>query len=281
MKLAIVSDLHLEFGDINLQNTENADVLIIAGDLLIAQDLHDHPEPGNPPSMAERINLGSRQKKAYLYRDFLKRVSFQFPQVIIIAGNHEFYHGKWVGSLVTLRAEYSKHPNITFLERDSKLINDVLFVGGTLWTDCNKDDPLTLHALTDLMNDFTCIRNDGHDYTKLRPIHTMSRHQQTLDYFKIILEQNKDKKCVIVGHHAPSFQSIAPEYVSQNLMNGAFVSDLSEFILDHPQIKLWIHGHMHANFDYLIGDTRVICNPRGYIGVESNANYFKLQYVEV
>ena len=51
-------------------------------------------------------------------------------------------------------------------------------------------------------------------------------------------------------------------------MNGAYSSDLSEFILDHPQIQAWVHGHTHYNFDYMIGSTRILCNPRGYVGYE-------------
>jgi hypothetical protein len=47
-------------------------------------------------------------------------------------------------------------------------------------------------------------------------------------------------------------------------MNGAYHSDLREFILDRPQIKLWTHGHTHHPFDYMIGETRIVCNPRGY-----------------
>jgi hypothetical protein len=53
-------------------------------------------------------------------------------------------------------------------------------------------------------------------------------------------------------------------YAHETLMNGGYHSDLSEFILDHPQIKLWTHGHTHVPFDYMIGETRVVCNPRGY-----------------
>jgi len=39
MKIAICSDLHLEFGTISLENTENADVLILSGDICVAKDL--------------------------------------------------------------------------------------------------------------------------------------------------------------------------------------------------------------------------------------------------
>jgi len=89
------------------------------------------------------------------------------------------------------------------------------------------------------------------------------------------------KKYVIVGHHAPSKQSIKPRYRSDNLINGAYSSDLSEFILDHPQIKLWTHGHTHDIFDYKIGETRVLCNPRGYMNYEKCADYFELLFTEI
>jgi Icc-related predicted phosphoesterase len=115
-----------------------------------------------------------------------------------------------------------------------------------------------------MMNDFRVIRNDAHGYTKLRPAHVMDRHRKTVGYIQQVVDFNCDKKCVVVGHHAPSFQSISEQYKHDTLMNGGYASDLSEFILDRPQIKLWTHGHMHQTFDYMIGQTRVVCNPRGY-----------------
>ena len=280
MKIAVCSDLHLEFGDITLKNDEGADVLILSGDIVIANDMHDHPPVVTNP-YAPYIDLGSRQLCAYRFRDFIKRVSDEFPHVVVIAGNHEFYHGKWIASIVHLREEYSRYPNVHFLECEMKVIDDVTFLGGTLWTDVNRYDPLTLHALGDMMQDYSVIRNDGLGYTKLRPAHSAHRHHQTIDYFRLMLSENKDQKCVIVGHHAPAHKSVAEEYVRQNTMNGGYYSDLSDFILDHPQIKLWTHGHMHNPSDYLIGDTRVVCNPRGYIGYEDCADQFALKYVEV
>lgn len=281
MKIALASDLHLEFGDINLKNEQGADVLILSGDILIAQDLHDHPAPQVPHSPAMLKLLGSRQLKAHEYRDFFKRCSFQFPHVVYVAGNHEFYHGKWAGSLLDLRKECSAFPNVYFMENDCKKINDVTFIGSSLWTDMNKADPLTLHAVNDMMNDFRMIRNDEKGYTKLRPAHTAWRHGRSVEYIRTVIEGRFDEKFVVVGHHAPSFMSIAECYKSDTLMNGAYASDLSEFILDHPQIKVWTHGHTHTPFDYSIGDTRVVCNPRGYAGYEARADEFTLQYLEV
>lgn len=274
MKIKVVSDLHLEFSDINIKNDENCDVLILSGDILVAQDLHDHPHMDyNPYSSGALADLGRRQQTALRFRDFLKRVSFQFPHVVYVAGNHEFYHGKFIGGLQDLRNECAKHPNIYFMENDMKVIDDVVFVGATLWTDMNRGDPLTLHAVTDMMNDYRVIRHDGHGYTKLRPAHTADRHRKSLGYIQQILEMNADKRCVVVTHMAPSFKSISGKYADQQLMNGAYASDLSEFICDRPQIKLWTHGHVHNVNDYMIGETRVVSNPRGYEGYEPDTGW--------
>jgi Icc-related predicted phosphoesterase len=267
MKIKLVSDLHLEFSDINITNDDNCDVLILGGDICIAQDLHDHPEPNNTAdqaAIAAGTGLGRRQQAAQRYRDFFKRCSFQFPHVIYIMGNHEFYHGKFYAGIDYMREELSKYSNVYMLEQDTKIIDDVTFVGGTLWTNMNRRDPLTMHAIEGMMNDFRIIRNDKRNYATMSALDVAVRHDRTLAYIKLVLAENKDKRCVVVGHHSPSFQSVHPSYAHETLMNGGYHSDLSEFILDHPQIKLWTHGHTHHPFDYVIGETRIVCNPRGY-----------------
>ena len=267
MKIQIVSDLHLEFSDLIIKNESDADVLILSGDIMVAQDLHDHPEPTNATdqqSIANGTGLNKRQQTAQRFRDFLKRCSFQFPHVVYVAGNHEFYSGKFYAGLDYLREECAKYPNVYFLECDTKIIDGVVFVGGTLWTDMNKGDPVTQMHIKDMMNDFRIIRNDNRHYAKLSPQDVIERHIKTKQYFKIVLSQHKDDRCVIVGHHSPSHQSVHPRYQDDSLMNGGYHSDLSEFILDHPQVKLWTHGHTHHPFDYVIGETRIVCNPRGY-----------------
>lgn len=268
MKIAFASDLHLEIADLNLQNNVDADVLVLAGDILVAHDLHAHPKTEIPYPSHIIHTLGSRQRRAMEYRNFISRCSERFPHVIVIAGNHEFYHGKWVGSIETLRKEYGAYSNVHFLERDICKIDDVTFVGGTLWTDCNRGDPLTLHTINSMMNDYVMIRHDELGYVKLRPAHGLKRHRDTLDYFKTVIDDRKSEKVVVVSHMAPSSLSIHEKYKRDSLLNGAYYSDLSEFILDRPQIKVWIHGHVHTTFDYQIGDCRVLCNPRGYVGYE-------------
>jgi predicted phosphodiesterase len=271
MKIKLVSDLHLEFADIFVKNDKDYDVLILSGDIMVAQDLYDHPEPANGTdqlAIANSQGMGRRQEAAQRFRDFLKRCSFQFPHVIYVAGNHEFYHGKWNKTLTILSEECQKFPNVYFLEQGYKKIDDVIFVGGTLWTNMNQADPLTLHGVRDMMNDFRIIRKELEGYTSLKPHDTVYRHRDTLRYIESIVDRKEVDKYVVVGHHSPSFQSVHESYRDDRLMNGAYHSDLSNFILDRPQIKLWTHGHTHYPFDYVIGETRVVCNPRGYEGYE-------------
>lgn len=265
MKIKLVSDLHLEFSDIMIPNDQNYDVLILAGDIMVAQDLHDHIAADfNPYSNGALADLSRKMQRVARFRDFLKRCSFQFPHVIYVMGNHEFYHGKFYASIDHMRNECAKFPNVYLLEQDTKIIDDVVFVGGTLWTDMNKGDPLTMHAIEGMMNDFRIIRNDKREYARMSARDVATRHAKTLSYFRLMLSEHKDKKCVVVGHHSPSFQSAHDQYKNEYLMNGGYHSDLSEFILDHPQVKLWVHGHTHHPFDYVIGETRIVCNPRGY-----------------
>lgn len=281
-KIALVSDCHLEFADLIIENKENADVLILSGDIMVAEDLHNHPEMSY--GMYSNINLedlGRRQQIALRFRDFLNRCSLQFPHVIYVAGNHEFYHGKWEASLTYMREECKKFPNVHFLENDTVEINGTFFVGATLWTDMNKGDPITMHSISDRMNDFRIIRHDGLGYTRLRPAHAVSRHVQSLNYIKNVVTTNPNFKYVVVTHHAPTYMSIHEKYKHDYVMNGGYASDLTGFILDNPQIKLWTHGHVHTEFDYMVGSTRVLCNPRGYVGYEIEDGKYFPKYLEV
>ena len=276
MKIKLVSDLHLEFSDINIQNEHDYDLLILGGDIMIAQDLHDYP---NKDSIMEFV--GARQEKSKRFRDFLKRVSFQFPQVIYIAGNHEYYHGKYPDAIDYLKTECESYSNIHMLEMESLTIQDITFVAGTLWTDMNRKDPLTMMSVKGAMNDYHVVRNSQRQYAKLSPIDTVRRHMDTMSFIKSEVEKNPDSKYVVVGHHAPTHLSTKPKYEKDYQLNGAYRSDLSEFILDHPQIKLWTHGHTHNAFDYMIGSTRVVCNPRGYEGYEVDSGWIPQIILEV
>ena len=314
MKIAVCSDLHLEFGDINLQNTDNADVLILGGDICVAADI------GRPDQ--DNMFEGARSHRV---TDFFKRCSFQFPHVICIMGNHEHYNGDFAtsGNKIKSMLESNMLSNVYLLDKEIKTIDDVIFVGGTLWTDMNNDDEMTKFHVSQRMNDFRCVRNslrmisrkvpiyeenplytedgnnggkyltkEGGGYIEIghkrvsqpstfSPEDAVVDHRQMLGYIQSVIEGKFDQKFVVVGHHAPSKASTHPRYQHDTLMNGGYSTDLNEFILAHPQIKLWTHGHTHEDFDYMIGSTRIVCNPRGYDGHENRADEFKLKFVEI
>ena len=277
MKIAVCSDIHLEFGPIELNNTNNANVLILSGDICVAKDLSH-----------------SDSKKGDISRKFFRMCALRFPHVLYVMGNHEHYHGDFATSGKIIKEELAQYANVHLLDQETKVIDDITFIGGTLWTDMNKEDGITLYHMKDMMNDFRCITNGaretyyrnsaGNSYVRtarFTPDDAVEDHKKMLEYIKIMVEGKHDQKIVVVGHHAPSKLSTHPRYAKEEIMNGGYSSDLSEFILDHPQIKLWTHGHTHENFDYLIGSTRIVCNPRGYINYEASADKFTLKTVEI
>ena len=122
---------------------------------------------------------------------------------------------------------------------------------------------------------------DGFEFktrvARFSPSDAVVDHKNMVDYIRTVIEGKFDQKFVVCGHHAPTKLSTHPRYKDEFIMNGGYSSDLSEFIMDHPQIKLWTHGHTHEEFDYMMGSTRVLCNPRGYIHYEHQADVWKLK----
>jgi Icc-related predicted phosphoesterase len=132
------------------------------------------------------------------------------------------------------------------------------------------------------MNDYAQIKyTSPHTGGSLYPEDTVEDHYAFRRKLDSLLEDYSTHPVVVVGHHAPSKASTHPSYKSKDVLNGAYSTNLDEFILDRRQIKLWTHGHTHEPFDYMIGTTRIVCNPRGYIDFEDRADNFKLQYVEI
>lgn len=283
MKIALASDLHLEFGRISLEN-EGADVLILSGDIIVAKDLLER----------DSYNIRGEHDRSNVFHTFFQECSARFPHVIYVMGNHEHYHGDYSKSHRILCDRLAYLWNVHVLDKQRVVIGDTTFIGGTLWTDMNKEDALTLYHIKSMMNDFRIVDNsdrvvnfkdtEGKFHTRparFCPEDAVEDHKSMIEFIRHTIEGKFAEKFVVVGHHAPSKQSTKPRYRDDVLMNGGYSSDLSEFILDHPQIKLWTHGHTHDKFDYMIGSTRVVCNPRGYIGYEDCADTFKLEYIEV
>ena len=238
MKVQIISDLHQEFGKSEL-NFSNADLLILAGD----------------------TNLGTKGI------DWIKTKIKNIP-VIYILGNHEYYKGSYPKTLNKIK-EASKDTNIFVLENDRFEINGIRFHGATLWTDFSLfGNPVKYGILCqDKMNDYKLIRRDP-SYSKMRTIDTFKLHQFSKTWLEESLEESKSFRNIVITHHAPSQKSI-PEEFKNDYLSSAYASNLEDIIHKY-QPEYWIHGHIHTPIKYEIGETKIICNPHGYIDEKYN-----------
>jgi Icc-related predicted phosphoesterase len=297
MKIALASDLHIEFGTLELKNTEAADVLVLAGDICVARDIE-----------LMNNNFYSQRVRAERYLAFFEQVSKEFPKVVYVMGNHEHYHGDFAYTYGILKKATEHLDNFYLLEKETLVVDDVTFIGATVWTDMNDSDTTTLHAMPRMMNDFHGVDNslrmisrqvplyDDGEYnvdrkitryktkespSRFSPQDAVDDHNKALDYINHVTAERANEKFVVISHHCPSEKSVHDKYKADTIMNGGFRSNLDDFICYRPQIKLWMHGHTHEEFDYVLGETRVVCNPRGYIGHENRADYFQLKYIDV
>ncbi|MEO6972039.1 MAG: metallophosphoesterase [Rhodoferax sp.] len=234
MRLAILSDLHLTVAGMAVPQVD-CDLVILAGDV-------------------------ARPQQAMAWA-----TQFTVP-VIYVPGNHEYYGGSLSGTLAKLR-ELARGTRVHVLERDELRLGGVRFLGCTLWTDFRLMDTeaertASMATASQLIRDFSRVRlDDGGD-----ALFTPERSRQVFDESVAWLDKKFaepfDGTTVVVSHHAPSTGSINPKYEGSPL-NACFVSDIA------PQLRrwnapLWIHGHLHDSYDYMVGKTRVLCNPRGY-----------------
>ena len=279
MKIAVCSDLHLEFGDLYLPNEEAADLLILGGDIFVASDLKSWLHDESAQLVAATSSQKARADRVY---NFVRQCLEEFNHVVFVMGNHEHYHGDFAETASIIEGTFGPYNNFHFLNNEWRIINGVLFFGGTLWTNMNNEDPDTMHRIRMMMNDFNVIKNTSEEGKKVfMPADAVEEHYRFRRGLDEVLAIHPDLPTVVVGHHAPSRASTHPKYKNELVMNGAYSTNLDEFILDNRQIKLWTHGHTHEEFDYMIGTTRIVCNPRGYDGYEDRADNFKLKYVEI
>lgn len=162
-----------------------------------------------------------------------------------INGNHDYYGDHFTDALYHTK---------------SQEINGIKIAGATLWTDLSNDTDWFLYIKG--LIDYRYIKS----MTQELMVETHKAHKEFL------FNSGAD---IIVSHHTPSFQSIHEKYIG-SLFNRSFSNNLDEQILAMKKPpKLWIHGHTHDRFDYMIGETRVICYPRGYRG--EHEDYFRYE----
>ena len=178
-------------------------------------------------------------------------VQSHYDHMLSINGNHDYFH-----------KTFSDAKYHTLLRE----VNGVRIAAATLWTD-----------LSDNLSWFYYKKGliDGHyisDLTYEAMIECHEMHKQ----FLFGMEAD-----IIVSHHAPTRRSVHERFINDPY-NVCFANDLEKEILNMKKPpKLWIHGHTHDDFDYMIGDTRVICHPRGYKGERDDYMRYKPLIVEI
>ena len=208
-------------------------------------------------------------------KSWLATVAEQFKYVVFVLGNHDYWDVSLNLEPNKVRDEISEQglENVYFLEKDIVVLDQVKFVGGTLWTDFNRHDPLVMFQAPNIMNDYKYMRY-GKDYGKCYPNHVYEIFMNTKNFiFENAKKDNPDQTLIVVTHMAPSIQSVHEMYrqtVADTIPNYFYYSNLEQRIFqDGEDIDFWFHGHMHNVSDYVLEPKcRVICNPRGYAGHE-------------
>ena len=236
MKLHILSDLHLSVQGMS-QPTTSADVVVLAGDI-------SRPERAAPWALG-----------------------FGKP-VLYVIGNHEFYGS----SLPEVKAAFHRlfdGTHVHLLDDSALVLGGVRFLGSTMWTDFKANgagDKMAeaMRKSSEFMFDFQRVRSAAAaDAPLLTPEDTTRLFATSTRWLDAELAKPFAGPTVVITHHAPTLHSIHPRFAGSPF-NAAFVSDAA-WLLRGGRAQLWIHGHTHDSYDYLIDRTRVLCNPRGYV----------------
>ena len=209
-----------------------------------------------------------------------KWINENIKQGIVIGGNHLGYahstYDKEESLNLSIKYLQSKFSSpVYFLENQCIIIDNICFIGCILFTDFNlygNPDGCRFIAQK-YLNDFRNVKL--YEKGKLRTISTedqLAFHKKSINFIEKTCQKHKDKKVVIITHHAPSLKSISEEY-KNDLLSAVFASNLEYLFERYSNIKLWCHGHIHSSVDYKLGNARIIANPLGY-GNE-NVNFKK------
>ncbi|KAL0212593.1 hypothetical protein RCL1_006219 [Eukaryota sp. TZLM3-RCL] len=248
LRLLLLSDLHLEFGSsiLNLPSASTFDVIILAGDIHTGENV---------------LNF-IRNELVILNKP-----------IIFVAGNHEFYHHVIDDVILKFHLFQDNHPNFYFLNNSFTVIDDVRFVGSTLWSDFDNGSAESFSYCKDRMADFKVVKyiSENGELEVLTPQKAFEFHKRSLEVFGKVLSTDFSGPNVVITHHLPTPKSSSEKWQGHPL-NGAFQSSLIDFISKHKP-SLWLHGHTHDPCDYVVGSTRIVAEPCGYPGERTIHSY--------
>jgi predicted MPP superfamily phosphohydrolase len=253
MKIQIVSDLHTEFFRHNTKAIEmwldkiqsNADVLILAGDT------------GAPLDQANPFKLNN-------YKFTLDKLCAHYPDVILIPGNHDYYHGSFEEFENFADEMRELYNNLSILDNSIVSIKGTKFIGLNLWFPDRSMNMVYIGG----MNDFHLIKDC--------PKTCYIKSDQAIS----LLSHELNSDSIVVSHHLPSHKSIEKDFKSSNLNLFYVNEDVEDYVILRKP-RYWLHGHTHCSNDYLLGDTRVISNPFGYYNYKQNKEFNPQLVIEI
>lgn len=210
---------------------------------------------------------------------WLGSLAERFKAIIVVLGNHDAWHEQLPRIYQKFNTAIAPWGNIHLLEAGvglpSVTIDGVRFVGSTLWTDMGRGNPTARQQFDYtkgmdnrfLWNDRNFIRMER-GMSRFSSADMMLLHAKSLSGLRKQLDEDAVTPTVLVTHMGPTLLSARSfETKPGDLSHFFYASDISDLILDHPNIISALHGHTHLTQDYEVGDyCRVQCNPRGYLG---------------
>ena len=136
--------------------------MILAGDICVAKHF---AEAG--PTYTKHL--------AKEYREFFDHVCKEFSQVVYILGNHEHYSGDVAHSYNLLKFHLD-YGNLHILEKETWEHMGYTFVCGTLWTDMDNSNSLTMSYCKDAMNDFREVKNSNRMVVRRVPVYLKTHY---------------------------------------------------------------------------------------------------------
>lgn len=217
----------------------------------IISDLHMEFQPWYPDEPEHDVfylNAGDTHPNK-LMRDWIEKEMGK--NYFAILGNHDYYGNSFA--------------NADWDFPDLVEWNGMLIAGATLWTYVSPDRWIDYCRY---MVDYRQIA--GMTYDKYAQVHDLHK--------KHMFESGAD---VWVIHHLPSYLSVNEKWRYSG-GNDFFATEFATEILDMKKPpKLIVHGHTHDSCDYMIGDTRVVCHPRGYPNETPHYKDYKPKIVEI
>lgn len=244
MKIQFASDLHLEM----VANAAwlQSHPLEVVGDILVLAGDTAYLEEGIP-------------------NWFLDWASASYQQVLLIPGNHEYYH---YGDIAK-RGEswqWMLRENVGYYYNKVVTIGNTDFILSTMWSHIPEVDMFQVQRG---LNDFYQILcNDN----RLTPDDFNAEHERCKQFIMKSVAESKAKHIVVVTHHVPTLQAVAPQYQGSTL-SSAFAVEMGNFIAEN-HIDYWIYGHSHTNIDTVIEKTKIVSNQLGYIAHNEQHNGF-------